>query len=167
VSGPARLRAKSLAERTQVLAACCASSRWTTLMAEQLDPCVDEASLFALAEEIWWGLDPEDWREALAAHPRIGERTPEGSTEGREQGAMATAGPAIRDEIAAGNVEYEQRFGMTYVVRARGRSPGELLLLLRQRLVNEPEEELRVAAGEQVEITRLRLADVLAQDVAA
>jgi 2-oxo-4-hydroxy-4-carboxy--5-ureidoimidazoline (OHCU) decarboxylase len=56
---------------------------------------------------------------------------------------------------------------MTYVVRARGRSPGELLLLLRQRLGNEPEVELRIAAGEQAEITRLRLADVVAQDRAA
>ena len=56
---------------------------------------------------------------------------------------------------------------MTYVVRARGRNPAELLLLLRRRLDNDPKAELRVAAAEQAEITRLRLAEVLAQSVAA
>jgi allantoicase len=165
--GFTRLRAMSLAQRAEVLRGCCASMRWSARVAAELDACADEAALHELSERVWWELTPADWREALDAHPKIGDRPPDGSQESREQGAMATAGPALRDEIAAGNVAYEARFGMTYVVRARGRSPGELLLLLRQRLGNEPEAELRIAAGEQAEITRLRLADVVAQDRAA
>jgi OHCU decarboxylase len=160
------LRAKSVAERAEVLRGCCASLRWASRVAGQLDSCADEAALHELSERVWWELTPSDWREALDAHPKIGDRPPEGSQESREQGSMATAGPALRDEIADGNRAYEARFGMTYVVRARGRSPGELLLMLRQRLENEPEAELRIAAGEQAEITRLRLADVV-QDGAA
>jgi allantoicase len=141
--------------------------RWAARVANGLDSCADEAALHELSERVWWELSPSDWREALDAHPKIGDRPPVGSQESREQGAMDTAGPALRDEIAEGNLAYEARFGMTYVVRARGRSPGELLLLLRQRLGNQAEAELRIAAGEQAEITRLRLADVVAQDRAA
>jgi 2-oxo-4-hydroxy-4-carboxy--5-ureidoimidazoline (OHCU) decarboxylase len=80
---------------------------------------------------------------------------------------MDTAGPAIREAIAEGNHEYERRFAMTYVVRAAGRSPAEMLLLLRQRLGNDPDTELRIAAAEQAEITRLRLLDLLSQAAAA
>jgi OHCU decarboxylase len=141
--------------------------RWASRVAQEMDSCADETALHELSERVWWELTPADWREALDAHPKIGDRPPEGSQEAHEQGSMATAGPALRDEIADGNRAYEARFGMTYVVRARGRSPGELLLLLRQRLGNPAEAELRIAAGEQAEITRLRLADVVAQDMAA
>ncbi len=165
--GLARLRRLSTVDRVAALYGCCASARWAVAVAERLDGCADDCALYALATELWWGLSPGDWREALDAHPKIGERTAAGSKEGREQGAMESAGPALRDAIAEGNLAYEQRFGMTYVVRARGRDAAELLLLLRRRLTNSPEAELRVAAGEQAEITLLRLADVLAESAAA
>lgn len=166
-SGLAWLRALPLGDRAAILFGCCASTRWATVVSEHLDECTDDEELFALSENVWWLLSPGDWREALDAHPKIGESTPPGSREGREQGAMAEAGPALREAIAEGNRAYEERFGMTYVVRAGGRNPAELLLLLRRRLDNDPKAELRVAAAEQAEITRLRLAEVLAQSVAA
>jgi OHCU decarboxylase len=165
--GVLRLRSMPLVDQVATLFACCASTRWAAVVAERLDGCADEEALFALSEKVWWLLSPGDWREALDAHPKIGEWTAAGSQEGREQGAMASAGPALREAIAEGNRAYEERFGMTYVVRARGRNPAELLLLLRRRLNNDPVTELRVAAAEQAEITRLRLADMLAQAVAA
>ena len=166
-SGFARLRELPLVERLAMLFGCCASTRWAAMVSEHLAECADDDQLFALSEDVWWRLSPGDWREALDAHPKIGERTAPGSREGHEQAAMAAAGPALREAMAEGNRAYEERFGMTYVVRARGRNPAELLLLLRRRLNNDPAVELRVAAAEQAEITRLRLADVLAQSVAA
>lgn len=164
-AGPApgldRLRAMPPADQIVALLGCCASTRWAALVAGQLAECADDAALIELAERVWWQLSPSDWREALDAHPKIGARTAAGSREGREQGAMASAGPALRAAIADGNRAYEQRFAMTYVVRARGRHPAELLLLLRRRLENDPDAELRIAAGEQLEITRLRLTEAL------
>jgi 2-oxo-4-hydroxy-4-carboxy-5-ureidoimidazoline decarboxylase len=109
------------------------------------------------AAEAWAALGPEDWREALAAHPRIGDRTTAGSQESREQSATAGADEALLAEIAAGNLAYEDKFGMTYVVRASGRSLEELLAILRSRMDNAAEDELVVAAAEQAEITALRL----------
>jgi OHCU decarboxylase len=167
VSGLDQLRRLGPDDRTRVLYGCCASRAWAQAVAAELDGCATADDLHALSERVWWEQPPSEWRAALDAHPRIGDRTPEGSKEGREQGSMATAGPALREAIAEGNRAYERRFGMTYVVRAKGRNPAELLLLLRTRMDNDPETELRVAAEQQAEITRLRLADVLAGEDAA
>ena len=70
---------------------------------------------------------------------------------------MAGADQATLAELAAGNREYEQRFGHVFLIFASGRSAGEMLAALRERLGNDPATELRVAAGEQRKITRLRL----------
>jgi allantoicase len=160
---PLPLQQMSLPEREAALLACCASKRWAAAVASMLSTCRGLDAVLASAEQVWWELTTDDWREALVGHPRIGERTRAGSREAREQGSMDGAGPALREAIAEGNRAYELRFGMTYVVRAAGRSPAEMLLILRQRLRNDPETELRVAAGQQIEITRLRLADLLTQ----
>ena len=50
---------------------------------------------------------------------------------------------------------------MAYVARSHGRGAAELLLLLRKRLANPPAVEVRLAAAEQMEITRARLLHVL------
>jgi OHCU decarboxylase len=165
--GLERLRAMSYTETEVVLFTCCASKGWARAVATGLPGCASLEELLSLAEGAWWKLTPGNWREALNAHPKIGERTAAGSREGREQSSMESAGPAMQEAIAEGNLAYEQRFGMTYVVRATGRSPAEMLLILQQRLDNDPEVELRVAAAQQAEITRLRLVDVLSQTAAA
>ena len=63
----------------------------------------------------------------------------------------------VRDALAAVNRDYEARFGYIYIVCAAGKVPEELLAIARRRLANEPSAELGVAAGEQHQITRLRL----------
>ena len=50
---------------------------------------------------------------------------------------------------------------MTFIVCATGRSAAEMLALCRARMANDPEAELRVAAEEQLRITRLRLDKLL------
>jgi OHCU decarboxylase len=140
------------------LLACCGSSAW----ARGLSACCpfpDEEALFAAAERIWWELSPEDWRQAFAAHPRIGERGT-GWSEAEQAGARAAAAPVLA-ELAAANRAYEARFGHVFLICATGKSAGEMLAALRARMSHEPGEELRVAAGEQAKITRLRLSRLL------
>jgi OHCU decarboxylase len=156
-----RLQQLSFEEREAALLACCGSRRWAATVALRLPTCQTTDDALAMAEHAWWELAADDWREALVAHPRIGDFATPASQEAREQGSMEGAGPALRAEIADGNHAYEDRFGMTYVVRATGRTPAEMLLLLRQRLANDPDTELRTAAAEQAEITKLRLAGLL------
>ena len=75
---------------------------------------------------------------------------------------MQRASVAVRDAIAAGNRRYEDRFGHVFLIAASGREPQEILENLTQRLDNDPEDELRIAAQEHRRITRLRLDRMLA-----
>jgi 2-oxo-4-hydroxy-4-carboxy-5-ureidoimidazoline decarboxylase len=103
-------------------------------------------------------LGPDDWLEALAGHPRIGERGGAAEEHSRqEQAGMSEASQSVRAAIAAGNRAYEERFGHVFLIAAAGRGPEEILGELTRRLDNTPEEEVRVAAEEHRRITRLRL----------
>jgi allantoicase len=134
---------------------CCGSSEWVRRMMASR-PFTTENDLFRAAEEIWNGLTPDEWREAFAAHPRIGDRS--GSRWARqEQSGTASASSESMDALAAANREYEARFGYIYIVCATGRSADEMLAMAWQRLENAPDEELRIAAAEQMKITKLRL----------
>ena len=144
------------------LLAVCHSGRWAERVAAGR-PYADLAALQARADEVWMALGPDDWREAFKAHPRIGE-SGGGSEEWsrQEQAGVGGAGADVRERLAAGNAEYERRFGHVFLISAAGRDAGELLAALQDRLGNDPETELRVAAGEHRRITRLRLEKLVA-----
>jgi 2-oxo-4-hydroxy-4-carboxy-5-ureidoimidazoline decarboxylase len=74
-----------------------------------------------------------------------------------EQSGTHNSAQQIRDELAELNRQYEQKFGFIYIVCATGKSAAEMLAILRKRLHNNADEELRNAAGEQAKITALRL----------
>jgi OHCU decarboxylase len=119
-------------------------------------PYANDATLQEAADREWWKLHQDDWLEAFAAHPRIGDRSGDDLAR-REQRGASDASAEIRRALGAGNREYEERFGHVYLVCATGRTAADLLADLRTRLSNDPERELRIAAGEQAKITALRL----------
>ncbi|MGY1704349.1 2-oxo-4-hydroxy-4-carboxy-5-ureidoimidazoline decarboxylase [Geodermatophilus sp. SYSU D00697] len=128
-------------------------------------PYPDVETLVSRAEEVARGLPWAEVALALAAHPRIGDR-PEGSSPGaeasrREQGAMAGADDATRTALAEGNREYEERFGHVFLVRAAGRSPGEMLAELRRRLGNDEEAERAEVTEQLAQITALRVRELV------
>jgi OHCU decarboxylase len=137
------------------LTRCCASRQWVKRMVAGR-PYANDRALFAAAEREWWALDRSDWLEAFAAHPRIGEQTADTWVQ-HEQSGVKRTGSDLRLALREENQTYERRFGHVYLVCATGRSAAELLQDLERRLANAPDKELRVAAGEQVKITRLRL----------
>ncbi len=147
--GLRQLRALSLRSRAALLFECCASTRWAALVAERLEECESDAQFYDLIDDVWWLLSPGDWQEAFDANPRPAPPT------------AAGCASALFREIAECLHAYEERFAMAYVVRGHGRSAAELLLLLRRRLANPPAVEMRVAAAEQMEITRARLVQAL------
>jgi 2-oxo-4-hydroxy-4-carboxy-5-ureidoimidazoline decarboxylase len=61
------------------------------------------------------------------------------------------------------NRQYEQKFDFIYIVCATGKSTEEMLSILRERLGNNADEELRNAAAEQAKISALRLNKLLEQ----
>jgi 2-oxo-4-hydroxy-4-carboxy-5-ureidoimidazoline decarboxylase len=107
------------------------------------------------------GLDPADLEQALAGHPRIGERHGADDRSRREQAGVHGADPATIQALADGNQAYERQFGHIYLVCATGRSAGELLALLQERLGNDPGAEWAVVRTELAKINRIRLAKLL------
>ena len=133
-------------------------------------PFADLDRLLGKAEGIWWALSEEDWLEAFRAHPKIGEQKAAAvqseqarNWSAQEQSGVDDAALATKAAMAAGNQEYEERFGFIFIVCASGRTSEEMLAILHERLQNDPRTELRVAAEEQRKITRLRLEKLLNQ----
>jgi 2-oxo-4-hydroxy-4-carboxy--5-ureidoimidazoline (OHCU) decarboxylase len=79
----------------------------------------------------------------------------------QEQSGTRGANPGTLAELSRLNRDYVDRFGRVFLVCATGRSADEMLALGRQRLENDPETELAIAAEEQRKITRLRLEKLL------
>jgi 2-oxo-4-hydroxy-4-carboxy-5-ureidoimidazoline decarboxylase len=149
------------------LMACCASRAWARAVAARR-PYADADALLESAEAVWARLPATEWLTAFAAHPPIGEEAaarPQVGAGDRwsaaEQRGVAGASAAVRAELAQANRDYEATFGYTYIICATGRTAEEMLQFARERLNHEPSAELRLAAGEQAKITRLRLLRLL------
>jgi OHCU decarboxylase len=148
---------------------CCGSQRWATAMT-LARPFADVDDLLTKADSTWRSLGSKDWLEAFRAHPKIGEKRAAAaqSEEARQWSAQEQSG--INDaagttiaSLAAGNRDYEQRFGFIFIVCATGKSSEEMLAILQARLQNDAETEIAVAAEEQRKITRIRLEKLLQQ----
>ncbi|MCB9676645.1 MAG: allantoicase [Alphaproteobacteria bacterium] len=142
----------------------CGSTRWARRMAEAR-PFVHRGELLTAARRFWDTASKEDLLEAFSHHPRIGEdperlRRKYGATadlSSREQAGVAAATDEVLEALAAENLAYEQRFGHVFLVCATGRSAAEMLEILRSRMPNTGERELREAAEQQAQITFIRL----------
>lgn len=124
-------------------------------------PYADVDALAAYAGDLAAAWSPEDLAAALHAHPRIGARVSgenaEAAASRREQAAMTTAADDDVAAIAAGNSAYEERFGRVFLIRAAGRTPGEIRAELERRLTNDPDAETLEATRQLAEIALLRL----------
>ena len=74
---------------------------------------------------------------------------------------MRSADAEARERMVRLNAEYESRFGYIFIVCATGKSPGDMLSLLEERLMHDEAAELPIAAGEQRKIIALRLAKLV------
>ena len=151
----AYLNSLSSEDAVRELLRCCASEAWARRMVA-IRPFESDAGLFDAAERVWWALSPDDWLEAFAAHPRIGERT-ESAWSAEEQSGVQGTDRRLQERLREGNRRYEETFGHVFLICATGLSAGEMLTALERRLQNDPKTELRSAAAEQAKITRLRL----------
>jgi len=145
------------------LKSCCGSNRWATGVASGR-PFATFAQLLDTAQQVWWQLEPADWLEAFRSHPKIGQKKAETSASARsqqwsrnEQSGMQQAPAETATALALLNEAYETRFGYIFIVCATGKSSEEMLAILRERIENEPNDELKIAAAEQAKITEIRL----------
>lgn len=143
------------------LLACCASARWAAEVAARR-PYRDLATLQAVSDAALAALSWPDVLQALAAHPRIGERAGgpgrEAAWSRDEQASAATGDDAqLAEELAAGNAEYERRFGHVFLICASGLPGGAILAALRERLSNDEPTERAAVRAELRKIVALRL----------
>jgi hydroxyisourate hydrolase len=146
---------------------CCGSTRWVESMI-RARPFPSAEAIKAAGDAVWMSLDPADWLEAFAAHPRIGDTRAGGSNgsgwEAQEQSGTRSATKEVRDRLVARNHQYESRFGYIFIVCATGKTVEEMLEIIQDRLQNDSREELRIAVDEQRQITRLRIGKLLESD---
>jgi OHCU decarboxylase len=116
-----------------------ARTRLVELLAEHEDP-------LGAARDVIAELSDEDRAAALAAHPRIGEPSPE----------QRGDDPAVLAELAYLNQVYEEKFGFRFVVFVDRRSRAELVPVLQERLARTREEELETGLEELVRIAEDR-----------
>jgi 2-oxo-4-hydroxy-4-carboxy-5-ureidoimidazoline decarboxylase len=160
-----RLNAATQDEALAVFLRCCGATRWAAFMTSAR-PFSDDAALDSAVASAFAKLTREDWLEAFAHHPRIGDvsRLRErfahsGDLSEKEQGvAMAAANEAIIQRLFALNQAYEARHGHIFIVCASGKSAAEMTALLEARIDLDLATELDNCAAEQAKITALRLA---------
>src|SRR6516225_5906621 len=157
----ANLAALNAAPQKQALAdflRCCGSRVWAGAMAVGR-PHPSLLALEKAADSVWSHCSREDWLEAFSAHPAIGQRG--GAWSREEQSSAAGASAETLRQLEELNLRYREKFGYTFIVCATGRTANEMLDILRRRIENDAEREIRNAAHEQHLIARLRLRKLL------
>ena len=165
VGGLSALNSLPADQLEEQLSSCCAARAWVEQMSGGW-PYPDVDAMLAASDRAIENLEPDDVAQALAAHPRIGERASGTSTEAtwsrQEQASVAGADTDVQKALHDGNLAYEQRFGHVFLISASGRSALEMLTALRERLDNDPGTEEKVVTEELRKITRSRLERLLA-----
>lgn len=141
----------------------CAAQRWVIAM-EQNRPFADFTDLCAQAVNTWQQMGQSDVLEAFEAHPMIGNmaslRAKFASTKtlaSDEQAGASQADEQTLLELQRLNKQYLAKNGFIFIVCASGLSAKTMLEKLRIRIDNPTEQEIDIAAGEQLKITLLRL----------
>jgi hypothetical protein len=145
--GLERLNALLPEEARAELLECCGSARWASRMAAQR-PFDNRDEMFASADLLWWSLDPLDWVEALGNGSRV-------ETKGVPPEQIA----ALERAAAA----YRERFSYAFVFHSAGHGVEQMVAAIEERLINDPDRELRVAAEEKRKVTRHKLEKLIGQ----
>ena len=120
-----------------------------------------EAAMVAASATISDG----ELEQALARHPRIGERADadrhDAAHSTREQSGVDRADADLARRLADGNRAYEERFGRVFIVRAAGRDGHDILEHLQQRLDNSDDLERAATIEQLTQIAVLRMREAL------
>jgi 2-oxo-4-hydroxy-4-carboxy-5-ureidoimidazoline decarboxylase len=142
------------------LTACLAVPRWVNDVVaagpySSLDQLLEAAGAAATP------LSADEVDQALADHPRIGEKAKgHGAAQNfskAEQASSASDDPDLAAALADRNRAYEDKFGRVFLIRAAGRTRREILGELNRRLELAPDVEIAVVGSELREIALLRI----------
>ncbi|GAA0852233.1 2-oxo-4-hydroxy-4-carboxy-5-ureidoimidazoline decarboxylase [Aliiglaciecola litoralis] len=147
---------------------CCAASQWTHMMSAKR-PYSSVEQIEDYTRKIWPDLTEKDYRQAFEAHPMIGDinslKKKFASTSGlaqQEQSGAVGAEPSVLQRLSQLNHEYLAKNGFIFIICATGLSAQQMLTELELRIANSTEQEIAIAAGQQLKITLLRIRKNLA-----
>ncbi|RPJ76605.1 MAG: hypothetical protein EHM20_07240, partial [Alphaproteobacteria bacterium] len=130
----------------------CGSLRFAMTMAKNISLDLLEA------ENCVMSFDKESILEAASFHGDIGEsKKTLDHMATSEQKLVFNEDQSIKDELALIGKEYKEKFGVKFLVSAEGRSGSELLKILKKRITNSAETELKNAKSELWKITQKRI----------
>lgn len=149
------------------LAAALGVARWVDEVADR-GPYDSIAALVETADRASRTLTDDELDEAVAHHPRIGQRAEGDGTSSllsaSEQDALGRNDEGVDAAIARGNEVYEQRFGRVFLIRAAGRSRQEVLDELQRRLKLDEAAEAAEAKEQLRQIAVLRIGTLFEED---
>ena len=153
----------------EALGAALSVERWVHDVAARA-PFESLDELIAVASDAATPLAPSEIDEAIAHHPRIGEKpVGEGTAQSfsrTEQASVDADDAELALALAAGNRSYEERFGRVFIIRAAGRSRKEILAELNRRLELDDDTELAIVGEQLRDIALLRLSATFADSAA-
>jgi 2-oxo-4-hydroxy-4-carboxy-5-ureidoimidazoline decarboxylase len=126
---------------------CCGCEAWAVEMAARR-PYKSLEALREAADEQWWRLGEYAWLEALRAHPKTGAWT--------DVADLFESDELIAERMACLR-EYYATFGFGFIYYSVGKTPEEIMEVLKARIGNRLEQELGNAAEEQAKVTQLKL----------
>src|SRR5580693_4701101 len=151
----------TVADVTAALRPCCASTRWVSQLVAGR-PYRTPGTLVAASDAAIAALTWPDIEEALAAHPRIGDRPAGAGQEAawsrQEQSDTSAAGPGAQAALRSANAAYQERFGHVFLICATGLRTSDMLIALHDRMGNDLAMEHETVRKELGKIAALRLA---------
>ena len=121
----ASFNAAATEDAVAAMMSCCSSRRFAATMTAGR-PYPSLAALESAVTAAFGSLDWADVLEAIAGHPRIGDRA-SGQSAAEQSGVTDSSRTALAD----GNRDYEERFGHVFLICATGLSGEEMLAALR------------------------------------
>lgn len=148
----------------------CTASKWCQLMTNSR-PYTNKESLIKHATTHWQSMTQPDYLEAFQGHPMIGDvnslREKYAATKvlaSNEQAGAAQADEETLSRLHSANHEYLNKNGFIFIICATGLSAQTMLVKLEERLGNSSEQEMQIAAAEQLKISLLRIDKALSAE---
>ena len=149
-------------QKKSLLQKCCGSSTWISNMLE-IFPVNDLIDLLEYADDAWQKCNEKDWLEAIIEDPLSDdtELLSERYASGEHSGVNIVSQQVQQSLVQSGKL-YSEKFGFPFIAFASQKSEGEMLSAILERLNKSKDEEIKVAAAEQLQIIKMRLRKLFA-----
>jgi 2-oxo-4-hydroxy-4-carboxy-5-ureidoimidazoline decarboxylase len=101
--------------------------------------------------------------QLICAHPNLGSRLAMAAASANEQSGagLDRLTPMEYEQFQQANQQYQRRFGFPFIIAVRQHNKASILESFQMRLANDRATEQQTAIAQIIEISRLRLEDII------